>query len=61
MKSLILINGKGDKYNLLDISLSPTFQIKGLGFEEDSDFMRIGKRYVPVDEMARRGYHGRHF
>lgn len=55
MKSLILINGKGDKYNLLDVSLSPTFQIKGLGFEEDSDFMRIGKRYVPVDDKLEQG------
>lgn len=55
MKSLILINGKGDKYNLLDVSVSPTFQIKGLGFEDDTDFVRIGNRYIPTDEKLDQG------
>lgn len=52
MKNLILINSKGDKYDLLNIANTPTFQIDGLGFSDDTDFVRIGQQYIPLEEKS---------
>lgn len=55
MKQLILFNSKGEKYDLLDVGISPTFQIEGLGYESDMDFLQIGDNYIPVNDKSKQG------
>ena len=52
MNKLILINGQGKEYNLLNSDLSPGFQLDGLGYEDDTEFLRIGNDYYPLEEAA---------
>lgn len=52
MNKAILINGHGREYNLLDSTLSPGFQIEGLGYADDTDFLIIGGRYYPLEENS---------
>lgn len=58
MKRLILINGKGKQYDLLDVELSPTFQISGLGFTDDTDYARVGNTFIPLEETTAQGVLG---
>lgn len=55
MKRLILINGKGKKYDLLDTNSSPTFQVDGLGFSDETNFARIGNSFLPLEEITAQG------
>lgn len=55
MKTLILRNGKGKEYNLLDVAFSPTFQIDGLGFSDETEYFRVGNRFLPLEEMNGQG------
>lgn len=51
IKKLILINGIGKEYDLLSVAKSPTFQIEGFGYTDGTEFLRIGNRFFPLDEM----------
>lgn len=55
MRKLTIINGKGKEYDLLDASLSPTFQVEGLGFSDETEFMQIGNRFLPLEENTAQG------
>lgn len=52
MNRLILINGSGAEYDLLAVSKSPTFQVEGLGYSDDTEFTRIGSNYFPLEEIS---------
>lgn len=52
MNKMILINGKGEEYDLLDGSKSPGWQLEGLGYEDDTEFLRIGSDYFPLEEAS---------
>lgn len=52
MNRLILINGKGEEYDLLAVSKSPTFQVGGMGYEDATEFLQIGDNYYPLEEMT---------
>lgn len=53
MTKLVMINSAGYQYDLLDVYRTPTFQIDGLGFTDDTDFMQIGNRYIPLEEETK--------
>lgn len=55
MKRLIMINGKGKQYDLLDPKLSPTFQVSGLGFYDETAFARVGDTFIPLEETTEQG------
>ena len=55
MKRLIMINGKGKQYDLLDQKLSPTFQVSGLGFHDETAFARVGDTFIPLEETTEQG------
>lgn len=55
IKRLILINGKGEEYDLLSVVKSPTFQIEGLGYEDETEFVRIGNDFLPLEEITAQG------
>lgn len=55
MRSLVLINGKGDRYDLLSAEASPTFQLDGLGYSDSTEFARVGKKYIPLEDKMEQG------
>lgn len=55
MNKLILINGKGQEYDLLDSSKSPGFQIEGFGYRDTTEFIKIGNDYFPLEETSEQG------
>lgn len=52
MNRLILINGSGAEYDLLAVSKSPTFQVEGLGYSDETEYVRIGSNYFPLEEIS---------
>ena len=52
MRSLILVNGNNEEYDLLDPAKSPTFQVEGFGLEDETDFVRIGNGFFPLEEVT---------
>lgn len=50
MNGFVLINGKGEGYNLFDIKKSPAFNVDGWGYEDVTEFIRIGSTYCPLTE-----------
>ena len=52
MNELILINGKGEEYNLFDERRSPAFGVDGWGYEDITDFLQIGNSYYPLDKKT---------
>lgn len=50
MNGFVLINGKGEEYNLFDIKKSPAFNVDGWGYEDVTEFIRIGSTYCPLTE-----------
>lgn len=55
MKTLIVINGRGESYDLLEVDRSPTFQVEGFGYEDNTDFMRIGSGYYALEDVPAQG------
>lgn len=55
MKKLILVNGKGKEYDLISVSKSPTFQIAGLGYEDATEYMKVGNGFYPLEETCKQG------
>lgn len=55
MKTLIVINGRGESYDLLEVDRSPTFQVEGFGYEDNTDFMRIGSSYYALEDVPAQG------
>ena len=52
IKRFILINGKNEEYDLISVAKSPTFQVDGFGYSDDTDFVRIGNNFIPLEEVA---------
>lgn len=52
IRDLYIVNNNGEKYNLLDYRQSPTYQVNGFGFEDDTSFLRIGDNYLPLEEKT---------
>ncbi len=52
IKRFTLTNGRGDERDLLSIEKSPTFQVEGFGYSDDTEFMRVGNNFVPLEERA---------
>lgn len=52
IRKLILQNRQGKKYDLLQIDKSPTFQVEGFGWTDNTDFVKIGTAYYPLEESA---------
>ena len=50
IQKFILINGKGEEYDLLSVAKSPTFQIEGFGYTDETEFLGIGNNFVPLEE-----------
>lgn len=52
IKRFELINGRNEEYDLLTIAKSPTFQIEGFGYTDETEFMRVGNNFLPLEEIA---------
>lgn len=52
IKRFTLTNGRGEERDLLSIEKSPTFQVEGFGYSDDTEFMRVGNNFVPLEERA---------
>ena len=52
IKRFKLINGRNEEYDLLDIAKSPTFQVEGFGYADETEFMRVGNNFLPLEELA---------
>lgn len=52
IKNFVLINGRGESYELLAVLKSPTFQIEGFGYTDETEYMRVGNNFVPLEERA---------
>lgn len=52
IQKFILINGKGEEYDLLSVAKSPTFQVDGFGYTDETEFVRVGNDFLPLEELT---------
>lgn len=55
MEKMILINAKGERYDLFDATKSPTYTVEGLGYTDKTAFLQIGGSYFALEEVAEQG------